>query len=181
LISCVLSQRTTDINTEKASRQLFAVAKTPQKISKLPIKRLEKLIKPSGFYRQKAKNIKKISKILLEKYNGKIPSSREDLMDLPGVGYKTSAVVLSYCFNEPIIPVDIHVEVVSKRLGFASLNADVENVRKSLEKLIPENKRYKVHLEIIHFGKEICKTRNPRCSECPLNLDCPKIGLIKPV
>lgn len=172
LISCILSQRTTDANTEKASSQLFAVARTPKEVLKLSDKELEKLIRPSGFYREKTKTIKKVCGMLLEKYSGKVPYTREELMSLPGVGYKTSAVVMSYCFGAPIIPVDVHVEVISKRLGFAPKNADVEAVRESLEKLVPPKKRYKFHLKMIHFGKDTCRTANPRCQICPMNDVC---------
>ena len=177
LISCIISQRTKDETTDVVSNKLFRVADTPRKILKLSNKKLEELLNPAGFYRQKTKKIKQVSKILLKKYKGKVPNTREELMELPGVGYKTSAVTMSYCFGSDIVPVDAHVFVIAKRLGFATEDADVEEVRKSLEKLIPKNKRYKTHLKMIHFGKEICTTRNPKCKKCPLLKKCPRIGL----
>jgi endonuclease-3 len=172
LISCVLSQRTREENTEKASLQLFSKAKTPEEILKLDIKTLEELIKPAGFYREKAKKIKEISRILIEKYDGKVPESREELMKLPGVGYKTSAVVLSYGLGKPIIAVDTHVNRISKRLGLVSANADVEEVRKELEKLFPRKWWKYVNLGCVNFGREVCKPLSPRCDICALKDVC---------
>ena len=176
LIETVLSQRTRDENTDKAVSQLFSVADTPEKIFKLPIKRLQSLIKPSGFYRQKAKNIKKICKTILKKYNGKIPKTREELLKLPGVGWKTSAIVMMYGFNKPTIAVDVHVEVCSKRLGLVSKDAKTPEIEKTLEKLISINKWYIVNLGFVMFGKEICKPVNLLCIKdsrnCPFSSFC---------
>lgn len=172
LIGCLLSQRTRDENTEVAINNLFSVAKTPSEILKIPTKKLEKLIKPAGFYRQKAKRIKQICKIVLEKYNGKVPKTREELMELPGVGYKTADVTLCYGFKKPTIPVDVHVFVTSKRLGIAPKDGDVEEVRLALEKLVQENKRYIVNIGFVQFGREICRTRNPKCKICPIERLC---------
>lgn len=173
LVSTVLSQRTKDENTDRASEALFRLAGTPESMVKLPTKSIERAIRPSGFYRQKAKNIKLLSKILIEKYGGKVPSSRDQLLELPGVGWKTSAVVLSYSFGSDIVPVDTHVNRVSKRLGFADEKDDVEEVREKLEALIPTSMRYKTHLEIIHFGREVCRPINPLCPTCGMLKLCP--------
>lgn len=172
LISCVLSQRTRDENTELASKKLFAVANTPEALAKLEENKIAELIKPAGFYNQKAKKLKQISQILLDKYNGEVPSERECLLELPGVGVKTTNVTLSYCFDKSVIPVDVHVNVIAKRLGFAEEKDDVETVRHKLEKLIPGDERYHVHLELIHFGKEICTTAHPKCYLCPFIKEC---------
>ncbi len=172
LISCVLSQRTREENTEKASLQLFSVADTPEKIASLPLEKIEELIKPAGFYREKAKRIKQISKIILEKYNGKVPETREELMKLPGVGLKTSAVVLSYGFGKDIIAVDTHVNRVSKRLGLVRKDADVEEVRQTLEKLFPRKKWKYVNLGFVNFGREVCKPLKPACTNCELKDVC---------
>ena len=171
LISTVLSQRTRDENTAKASKQLFSVARTPKAISKLPLKKIEKLIKPSGPYRQKAFRIKKISKIILKDYKERVPRTREELMKLPGVGYKTSAIVMMYGFNDPIIAVDVHVSVCAQRLGLTK-HTDVEKIRKDLEKIFPKSKWYLINYGFVQFGKEICRTRNPKCVICPLNRIC---------
>ncbi len=171
LIATILSQRTRDENTEKAASQLFRVASTPQKILKLDNKRLQKLIKPSGFYRQKAKKIKEVSKIILDKYKGKVPSTREKLLEFPGVGYKTADVVLCYGFNKKTIPVDVHVAVCSRRFGLTK-NTEPEKIRIDLERIIPEKCKRVINLGFVNFGKEICRTRNPRCAVCELNKIC---------
>lgn len=177
LISCILSQRTREESTAKASKQLFSVVKNPKEILKLPDKKLEKLIKPSGFYKQKSKNIKKLCRILLKKYNGKVPKTREELMKLPGVGWKTSAIVLSYGLGIPIIAVDTHVNRISKRLGLVNMNANVEEVRKELQKIFPKNKWFLINLGFVNFGREICLPRKPKHKICPFNKFCPKLGL----
>lgn len=172
LITTILSQRTRDENTRKATENLFSLASTPEEILKLSDKKLQKLIKSSGMYKQKAKNIKKLCKILIEEFNGEIPSSREDLLKLPGVGNKTADIVLSYGFGLPIIAVDVHVEVCSKRLGLVDKKASYMEIRKSLEKLTPERERYLVNLGLVRFGQEICLTRNPKCHVCSFSNFC---------
>ena len=176
LIETILSQRTRDENSEKAAKQLFAIARTPQQIVKLSMKKLQKLIKISGPYRQKAKRIKQVSKVILEKYHGKVPDSRQELMKLYGVGYKTSAIVLMYGFNKPAIAVDVHVEICSKRLGLVSKNAKPQEIETELEKLFPVNKWYIINLGFVSFGKEICKT-TPICIKDSKN--CPFSGFCK--
>jgi len=171
LIATILSQRTRDENTEKAASQLFKVASTPEKILKLDNERLQKLIKPSGFYRQKARKIKQVSRIILEVYKGKVPSTREKLLGLPGVGYKTADVVLCYGFNKKTIPVDVHVAVCSRRLGLTK-NTEPEKIRIDLERIIPEKCKRVINLGFVNFGREICRTRNPRCAVCELNKIC---------
>ena len=172
LISCILSQRTKEENTEKASAELFSIADTPEKIAELSLKKIESLIKPAGFYRQKAKRIKQVSKIILEKYNGKVPKKREELMKLPGVGLKTSAVVLSYGHGIPIIAVDTHVNRISKRLGLVRKCADVEEVRKTLERIFPKKEWKFVNLGFVNFGREICRPVKPKCDTCELKDIC---------
>ena len=163
LIETVLSQRTRDENSEKAADNLFSVAKTPRQILKLPIRKLQNLIRVSGPYKQKAKRIKQISKIILEKYKGKVPSNREELLKLPGVGFKTADIVLMYGFGIPRIAIDTHCNRVPKRIGIVPLNYDVEEVREKLESLFPKNKWYLINLGFVSFGKEICKPINPLC------------------
>jgi endonuclease-3 len=177
LIETVLSQRTRDENSEKAARQLFSVAKTPKQIIKLPIKKLQSLIRISGPYRQKAKRIKQISKTILENYKGKVPNTREELMKLYGVGYKTADIVLMYGFNIPSIAVDTHVNQVSKRIGLVDVKDDFEEVKEKLEKIFPKNKWYLINLGFVIFGKEICKPVNPLCIKDSKN--CPFSGFCK--
>lgn len=172
LITTVLSQRTRDENTYTASERLFSVVTTPEEILKLEDSQLENLIRPAGTFRQKAKSIKGISKMIVREYSGSFPRKRSQLTDLPGVGYKTADVVLSYGFGRPVIAVDVHVEVCSKRLGFVGENAKYEEIRQALESLVPKSERFLVNLGFVNFGREICRTRNPKCGMCELNGIC---------
>jgi endonuclease-3 len=172
LITTILSQRTRDENTRKASENLFSKVSKPEEILLLSDKKLQELIRPSGMYKQKSKNIKKLCKILVKELKGKIPTKREELLKLPGVGNKTADIILSYGYGLPIIPIDVHVEVCSKRLGLVGKKAGYEEVRERLEELTSENERYIVNMGFVRFGQEICLTRNPRCYLCPLVKIC---------
>ena len=172
LIGTILSQRTRDENTEKAAQSLFSIAKTPEEISELPVRKLQKLIRVSGPYRQKAKRIKAVSKIILEKYKGQVPRTREELLELPGVGFKTADIVLSYGYGIPTIAVDTHVNRIPKRIGIISEKANVEEARKELEKLTPIKDRFVVNLGLVQFGQNICRPINPRCEICQLRRIC---------
>lgn len=172
LISTVLSQRAKDETTEIVSERLFSNVKTPADILKLRRAKLESLIRQSGPFRQKAKKIIAISKALECEYKNSFPRTREQLMALYGVGPKTADIVLSYGYGVPVIAVDVHVDVVSKRLGFAGAKAKYEEIRSSLERLVPENERYIVNLGLVSFGKEICVTRKPKCAICELKKIC---------
>lgn len=171
LIETVLSQRTRDENSERAADQLFSVANTPKQILKLPMRRLKNLIRISGPYRQKAKRIKQISEIILKKHKGKVPKTREELIEFPGVGYKTADIVLMYGFGIPRIAIDTHCNRVPKRIGLVNKKANVEEVREKLESLFPKNKWYLINLGFVSFGKETCKPLNPLCIKDPKN--CP--------
>jgi len=172
VISTILSQRTRDENTEKAAKNLFSRANTPEKILKLRKNELEKLIKVSGPFRQKAKRIKAVSKIILEKYKGKVPKSREELMKLPGVGFKTADVVLMYGHGIPSIAIDTHANRIPKRIGLVDKEANLEEVKRTLESLIPKKDWYIVNLGLVQFGREICRPINPRCNVCPMSKYC---------
>ncbi len=176
LIKCILSQRTRDENTERASRALFKIARTPQQILELSESRLRKIIRPAGFYRNKAKTIRAVSKMILEKYGGKTPKTRQELLTLPGVGFKTADVTLAYGWGIPAIPVDTHVSQISKRLGLARPGDDVEDVRKKLERTFPKNRWYVVNHGMVRFGREICKPIRPLCIKnrdlCPFSDFC---------
>jgi endonuclease-3 len=176
LIETILSQRTRDENSEKAANQLFTLARTPKQILRLPIKKLQKLIRISGPYKQKAKRIKQVSKVILKKYKGKVPNNREKLIELPGVGFKTANIVLMYGFNIPAIAVDTHVFKVSKRIGLADFKDNVEEVREKLESMFPRNKWHLINLGFVSFGKEICKPK-PICIKDAKN--CPFSGFCK--
>jgi endonuclease-3 len=176
LIETVLSQRTRDESSEKAANNLFKVTKTPRQILKLPMKKLQSLIRISGPYKQKSKRIKQMTKIILEKYNGKVPNNREELIELPGVGFKTADIVLMYGFNIPSIAIDTHCNRVPKRIGLVEREANVEKVKEKFERLFPKKKWYLINLGFVSFGKEICKPINPICikdsKNCPFSSFC---------
>ncbi len=172
LIGCILSQRTREENTEAACATLFRVASTPQQISKLPMPKLQRLIKPAGLAKQKAPNIKRTCRILLEKYHGAVPADRQLLLELPGVGPKTADVTLCYGFGQPCIPVDVHVNRISKRLGLVEEGAKLEQVGGELQKIFPKEDWRLINRGFVLFGREICLPRNPRCDTCPLRTLC---------
>ena len=172
LIITILSQRTRDENTRKAAENLFSKVSKPEEILLLSDKELQKLIKPSGMYKQKAKNIKKLCKILVEELKGKIPRKREDLLKLPGVGNKTADVVLCYGYGIPTIPIDTHCNRVPKRLGLVPQNAKLEEVKKLLEKIVPEKNRIIVNIGFVKFGKNICRPIKPYCHICHFKKFC---------
>lgn len=171
LIATVLSQRTRDENTAKASAQLFKKYGTVTKLSKSPLKEVEKLIKPSGFYKVKAKRIKEISKQLLENFGGKTPRKLEELISLVGVGRKTANCVLVYGFGMAALPVDTHVHRISNRIGLVKTTKPDDTEMKLL-KVIP--KRYWIEINdlMVKHGQRKCFPRNPNCRECLLINDC---------
>jgi endonuclease-3 len=177
LITTVLSQRTRDENTEIASKNLFKKYKTPEQLAKIPLHELEKIIKPVGFYRQKAKRIKEISKILIEKYNGNVPNRIEQLLSLPGVGRKTANCVLVYGFKIPAIPVDVHVHVISNRLGLVKTKRP-EQTETELMKITPLKYWLKLNELLVSHGKKICRAK-PKCDVCKLKRYCEYYKLSK--
>jgi endonuclease-3 len=172
LVTTILSQRAKDENTDMVSKRLFSVADTPEKMILLEKKKLEKIIYPSGPFRQKAERIIEISEKLSREYKNSFPRTREELLAFKGVGPKTADIILSYGYGKPVIAVDTHVEVVSKRLGLVREKAKYEEIRKTLENLTPPNKRFLVNLGFVNFGKEICITRKPKCEICPFTKFC---------
>jgi endonuclease-3 len=172
LVSCILSQRTREENTDLASRSLFSIARTPEQISRLPLVKLRGLIKAAGLAKQKAENIKRLSKILLEKYGGEVPSDRESLLSLPGVGPKTADVTLCYGFGRPCIPVDVHVNRISRRIGLVGKEIRLEEVGGLLQKIFPRKDWYLINRGLVLFGREMCLPRNPKCHACPLSQVC---------
>jgi len=174
LIACLLSLRTRDENTAKASSSLFKDADTPEKILKLPIKRLEKLIYSSGYYKNKAKSIKHVSKVLIEKYKGKVPSTREELLSIKGIGPKTANIVLSFAYGKNVIPVDTHVHRIPNRLGIVKTKTP-EQTEAELMKIIPKKYWKEINTSFILFGKNICVPISPFCSRCPVSRYCKRV------
>jgi endonuclease-3 len=172
LISTILSQRTRDEKTEEASARLYARYATPQAIANAPVRELVDLIRPAGFYRQKAPKIREVSRILLERHGGRVPDTFEELLALPQVGRKTANCVLVYGFGKPAIPVDVHVAVISRRLGLAPSTADEEEVERRLSRIVPKRLWLPLNEWFVRFGKEVCRTAAPRCDACRLTDMC---------
>lgn len=171
LVAVVLSAQATDKGVNKATEPLFKVADTPQKILDLGLENLKTYIKSIGLYQTKAKNIIKLSEMLLDRHKGQVPHNREDLEALPGVGRKTANVVLNVAFGMPTIAVDTHIFRVSNRTGLAVGKTPLD-VEKKLEQVIPTQYRDHAHHWLILHGRYICVARNPKCSICPVQADC---------
>ena len=176
LVSVMLSAQSRDANTAKATRKLFAVAETPEAILALPDERLQDLIKDAGLYRMKARNIKRMCEALLAEHAGVVPSSREELMRLPGVGRKSADIMLRFVFGEAAVAVDTHVFRVSNRLGLAHGKVEAQ-VARQLEHRIPPRWRWGAHIWLLEHGKELCRSRRPRCEACFLVDLCERNGV----
>ena len=172
LIAVVLSAQTTDYKVNSVTIDLFNRYKDAQSLSKAKLKDVENIIKPLGLYHNKAKSIINLSKVLVEKYNSRVPNDRESLESLPGVGRKTCNVVLNNCFNVPTFAVDTHVSRVSKRLNIASTNDDTDVIEEKLMSYFPKKYWGKLHHQFIFFGRYKCHSRNPECEDCPFKKIC---------
>lgn len=172
LISTILSQRTKDERTEEASTRLFAKYATPQRMASAPIPELTDLIRPAGFYRQKARKIREVSQTLIDRYGGRVPDTYDALIELPQVGPKTANCVLVYGYGKPAIPVDVHVATISRRLRLAPPDAADEEVEKHLTRIVPRNLWLQVNELFVRFGKDVCRTASPRCAVCPFPPIC---------
>jgi len=178
LIETVLSQRTKDENTERAFKSLFSHYKNVFEISKLEPEDIYGLVKPAGMYKQKSERIIKISKILIEKYNGKVPDELEELIKLPGVGRKTANIVLYVSFGKEALAVDTHVHRISNRLGWVKTKK-TEDTEVQLKKIIPSELWGPLNGSMVNFGQKICKPISPKCLECMLNEFCPSKRVYK--
>lgn len=174
-IAVLLSAQCTDETVNKVTADLFRKYKTPEDYLAVPLEELEQDIRRIGLFRNKAKNIQKLCRILLEQYDGEVPKTYEQLVELPGVGRKTANVVISNAFGVPAIAVDTHVERVSKRLGLAQEKDTVLEVEKKLMKKVPRAEWTITHHRLIFFGRYHCKAQSPRCEVCPL-LDVCRYG-----
>lgn len=168
VIAVALSAQCTDALVNKVTRKLFQKYKTPQDYLDVPLEELQEDIRSIGLYRNKAKNIQKLCRMLLEEYEGIVPRDRDELTKLPGVGRKTANVVVSVAYDVPAIAVDTHVERVSKRLGFCRWKDSVLEVEKTLMKKVPMDEWSVTHHRMIFFGRYHCKAQNPQCEICPL-------------
>ena len=171
LVSTILSAQCTDVRVNKVTNEIFKKYNKPSDFANMNIETLENLIRECGLYRNKAKNIKASSKVIIEEFNGQVPKTIKELMTLPGVGKKTANVVASTAFGVPAIAVDTHVFRVTNRIGFVS-EKNVENTEKALQNKIDKNRWTKAHHLFIFHGRRCCTARNPNCEMCSINKIC---------
>ena len=178
LVAVVLSAQTTDKAVNKATEPLFRIADNPRDMAALGEERLTPMLGSLNLYRGKARNVIKLSQILIDRYDGEVPRNREALVELPGVGNKTASVVLNELGIEPAIAVDTHVFRVSHRLGLVDASAKTpEKVEQQLMQVIPEKWLTRAHHWLILHGRYVCVARKPKCDICIVNHLCPRIGL----
>ncbi|MCP2519274.1 endonuclease III [SCandidatus Aminicenantes bacterium Aminicenantia_JdfR_composite] len=173
LITTILSQRTRDENTALASKRFFEVVRSPEDVLKLDPKIIEETIKPSGFYKVKAKRIIEISKQLVNNYGSKVPFKKEELLKFKGVGRKTANAVSAFAFNKPAIVVDTHVHRISNRLGLIN-SKNPEQTEYELSKIVPKKYWILINKLFVIHGQKICRPINPKCSECKITNFCDK-------
>jgi len=176
LVSAMLSSRTKDEMTGKAVSKLFKKANTPSKIARMNVKNLEKILYGVGFYKTKARNLKKLAKRIVTEFKGRVPQKMEELVSLPGVGRKTANIVLCFGFRKKALPVDVHVHRISNRLGLVKTRKPEDTERVLLEK-IPGRYIRKLNFVFVSYGQTVCLPLSPLCSECRLNGICPKTGV----
>lgn len=172
LIAVVLSAQCTDARVNLVTAELFKVADTPEKMVALGVDKIAEYIKTCGLYQNKSKNIFKLSEILVEKYNSKVPCTFEELEALPGVGHKTASVMMIHAFNTPAFPVDTHIHRLATRWGLSD-GSSVERTEADLKKLFPRENWELLHLQIILFGRTYCKATGHKPENCPI---CSIIG-----
>ena len=172
LIVVVLSAQTTDVKVNQVSPKLFEKYPDPESLAKAKVEDLYEILKPINYYRKKAERIREISKILVEKYRGKVPDTLEELVKLPGVGRKTASVILVNGFNKPAIVVDTHVKRVSKRLNL-TCHENPEKIEEDLAKFFSKENWVYISNALVLFGRYICKAKKPKCKECNLLDICP--------
>ena len=172
VIAVMLSAQTTDKSVNAVTKVLFDKYKSLDELEQAPLEDIEETIKQIGLYKNKAKNIKGIVHELITRFNYVVPSDKEELMTLPGVGNKTAGVIRAEIFKIPDLPVDTHVSRIAKRLGLAKKDDEPIEVEKKLKRLIPEDRWIKSHHQFIHFGRYFCTARNPQCENCKIRDLC---------
>ena len=176
LISCILSLRTQDATTAKASHRLFAVADSPQAMVKLTAKKIEKLIYPVGFYKTKARQIREMCQTIIDRYDGKVPDEIDELLEFKGVGRKTANLVVTLGYNKPGICVDTHVHRISNRWGYIK-TATPEKTEIALRAKLPKQYWIEYNNLLVNFGQHLCRPISPMCSTCPVKKYCPQLGV----
>ncbi len=176
LVSCILSLRTQDATTAKASRRLFALADSPQTMLKLTAKKIEKLIYPVGFYRTKAKDILEICRTLIDRYAGQVPDSIDELLKFRGVGRKTANLVVTLGYRKAGICVDTHVHRISNRWGYVKTTTP-EKTEFALRDKLPKKYWIEFNDLLVSFGQHLCRPISPVCSQCPIAKYCNRVGV----
>lgn len=176
LVSCIISLRTRDEVTELASARLFNLAKLPAELLELSNAKIEKAIYPAAFYRNKTKSLKELCQVLVKEYSGKVPDKLEELLKLKGVGRKTANLTLILGHNKPGICVDIHVHRISNRWGYVKTKSPDET-EMVLREILPKRFWKGYNDLLVSFGQNLCKPVSPFCSSCPIEDQCPKIGV----
>ena len=174
VIAVMLSAQTTDKSVNNVTLVLFNEYQSLDELNNAPLEDIEEIIKQIGLYKNKAKNLKGIVKDLIEKFNYKVPSDKDLLQTLPGVGNKTAGVIRAEIFKIPDLPVDTHVARIAKRLGLAKKDDEPIEIERKLKRLIPEDRWIKSHHQLIHFGRYFCTARNPTCANCKIKDYCKK-------
>lgn len=167
LIAVLLSAQCTDERVNKVTPALFKRANTPQAMAEVPVKEIESYIKTCGLSPTKSKAIQQLSQILVEKYDGKVPESFEELEALPGVGHKTASVVMAQAFHHPAFPVDTHIHRCAERWGL-SIGKNVKQTEEDLKKSFPKKDWIKLHLQIIYFARTFCTAKKHNSENCPI-------------
>ena len=178
LVSCIISLRTRDEVTELASARLFTLAKLPAELLELSNAKIEKAIYPAAFYRNKTKSLKELCQVLVKEYSGKVPDKLEDLLKLKGVGRKTANLTLILGHNKLGICVDIHVHRISNRWGYVKTKSPDET-EMVLREILPKRFWKSYNDLLVSFGQNLCKPVSPFCSSCPVEDQCPKIGVTR--
>jgi len=176
LVACVISLRTKDEVTAEASRRLFAIAPDPSRLAELEVESIAKAIYPAGFYNTKARQLKDIGRILRDEYGGEVPAKEAALLGLPGVGRKTANLVLGLGFEIPAICVDTHVHRISNRLGMVETKMP-EQTERALNEVLPRDLWVPINDLLVTFGQNRCHPTSPRCTGCPLDDLCPRVGV----
>lgn len=167
LIAVLLSAHTTDRAVNKATPELFALAETPEKMAQVPVKEIERIIRPVGLSPAKSKAIAGLARMLVEKHRGQVPRTFEELEELPGVGHKTASVVMTQAFGVPAFPVDTHIHRLAQRWKLSS-GKSVEQTERDLKALFPEARWNKLHLQLIYYGREHCTARGCDGTVCEI-------------
>jgi endonuclease III len=176
LISCLLSLRAKDEVTEVISEDLFKVAKTPETMLKIPEKKLKEIIFSSGHYNKKADAIRYVSRELIEKFNGRVPDTRDELLSIKHIGPKTANIVLAFSFNKPYIPIDTHCHRIPNRIGWIKTKTP-EQSEIALMEILPKEYWSDFNGIFVLFGKTVCLPVSPFCSTCPIKEYCKRIGV----